>query len=73
MATNQVQTASDGAVADGWRSRWTVLTANLSNVELRPTAALKRNVGLSATARVWQARIAAGSFGNSWYLLRSTK
>jgi hypothetical protein len=72
MATNQVQAVCDGAANDGWRSRWTVLTANLSNVDLRPTA-LKRNVGLSATARVWQARIAAGSFGNSWYLLRSTK
>jgi len=72
MATNQVQAASDGAANDGWRSRWTALTANLSNVDLRPIA-VKRNAGLSATARVWQARIAAGSFGNSWYLLRSTK
>jgi hypothetical protein len=73
MATNQVQSASDGAADGGWRSRWTALTANLSNVDLRPTTALKRSAGLSATARVWQARIAAGSFGNSWYLLRSTK
>lgn len=71
MATTLVQ-HSDDAGNEGWRSRWTALTANLSTADVRPTV-LERNAGLSATARVWQARIAAGSFGNSWYLLRSTK
>ena len=72
MATHPIQRYEEGTEPTARRSWWTSLTATAPAVDQREQ--VKRlKAELNVTARIWQSRIAAGSFGNSWSLLRSTK
>jgi hypothetical protein len=72
MATNLLSPSCDQAKPHARGSWWASLAANASNADGRSGARVLK-ADLSSTAQIWRARIAAGSFGNSWPLLRSTK
>lgn len=71
MSANQQTLACNDAEIKARRPWRTVAAENATlDQRLQP----RRNAAdLRAVARIWQDRIAAGSFGTSWYLLRSTK
>jgi len=72
MATNPIQRNGENAEPQALRSWWASLAAAAPAADGREQV-LRLKAELSVTARIWQSRIAAGSFGNSWSLLRSTK
>jgi hypothetical protein len=71
MATNPIQRNGASAELQARRSWWASLEVSTPADQREQVRRLKAE--LSVTARIWQSRIAAGSFGNSWSLLRSTK
>jgi hypothetical protein len=72
MATNSLAPSGDRAELNARRSLWASLAATAAATDARSGAHMIK-ADLSGAARIWRARIAAGSFGNSWSLLRSTK
>ena len=72
MATHPIQRYDKGIEPVARRSWWTSPTATAPAVDHREQVKWLK-AELSATARIWQSRVATGSFGNSWSLLRSTK
>ena len=72
MATNPIQRNGGNAEPQARRS-WLASLAAAAPVANERAQVLRLKAELSVTARIWQSRIAAGSFGNSWSLVRSTK